>query len=323
MPIKNLTDRQAAFPEIGRIRKGSPKKTVKKNGKEVETVGDDLDYFRVEFDEAEKQAAATFVACYKEQPKELNILLPFNTVDENFDAWREAYVAGGLLHRCDGERVWYSVNKQSGEVTVKNGEPYAPCDQEVCPGKPTGRLKVLIPELHRLAYLTLITGSTHDILNISRQLAALLEINGRLAGVPLKLRRRPVKISTPSGKGGKRARRTKNLISVEADPAWVKAKIQAMRIAALPSGLNGEDLPMIEAPVDVSEGDWLDEETEVPSQPINQNGNPVGLDPASQFWHAIRGAGLDNETANNILKETNEDFEAALQIVIKQHTPPW
>ena len=245
MPIKGLTDRPAAFPEIGRIRKGAPK--------EPDKPGKDLKYFRVEFDDEEKKATAIFKNTYGDEPSELNILLPFNSVDENFDAWREAYVAGGLVHRCDGERVWYEIDPESGEQLVVNRIPEEQCDRSTkC--KPTGRLKVLIPELQRLAYLTVLTGSTHDVMNISRQLEALLQINGKLAGVPLKLRRRPVKISTPSGTDGKRARRVKSLLSIEADPEWVRHKLLSMKAAALPD--NGlEDLPALEAP---DEDDWTE-----------------------------------------------------------------
>ena len=86
MPIKGLTDRQAAFPEIGRIRKGAPKT-------EEGYVGKDLEYFRIELDTEEEESAEILKKAYPENPAELNILLPFNSVDENFDAWREQYVA--------------------------------------------------------------------------------------------------------------------------------------------------------------------------------------------------------------------------------------
>ena len=245
MPIKGLTDRQAQFPEIGRIRKGAPKT-------EEGYVGKDLDYFRVEFDETEVDAYTIFINAYGQEPDQLNILLPFNSVDENFEAWREAYIAGGMTHRCDGEKILYDVNAD---------KLIADCDgSSGC--KPVGRLKVLIPELKRLAFLTVLTGSIHDIMNISRQLDALLKINGRLAGVPLILKRKPVPISTPSGPDGKRARRVKSLLSIEANPTWVAAKLDEMQIAALPTV---ENLPLLEAPeiiegeVEVIPGEDLDD----------------------------------------------------------------
>ena len=49
MAIAGLTDQRASFIELGRIRKGSPKKVIHKNGRDIETVGDDLDHFRVTF----------------------------------------------------------------------------------------------------------------------------------------------------------------------------------------------------------------------------------------------------------------------------------
>lgn len=317
MPIKGLTDRPAMFPEIGRIRKGAPKEPNKP--------GKDLDYFRVEFDEKETEAIAIFKEEYTDKPDELNVLLPFNTVAENFEAWREAYVAGGMIHRCDGEQILYEIDK-SGEPIVTDGIPYKKCDQSIdC--KPAGRLKVLIPELHRLAFLTVITGSIHDVMNISRQLEALLQINGKLVGVPLKLRRRPRKISTPSGSKGKRARRMKSLLSIEADPEWVRKKLAEMQMAALPG--NGiEDFPQLDSP-DVVDGEFEDtEEAEEAPEPEKEEakeepkGNGVEDSPESNFWYALyTEAGLDQATGKAILKECDGDFEKALEIVEKRHSP--
>jgi hypothetical protein len=254
------------FPEIGRIRKGAPK--------EPDRPGKDLTYFRVEFDEREKVASAAFRSVYGDTPSELNVLLPFNSVDENFEAWREVYVQGGLVHRCDGERIWYEINPADGQSVVTNGDPIRTCDHKIgC--SPSGRLKVLIPELQRLAFLTVLTGSFHDCMNISRQLLAILQINGQLAGVPLILRRRPVQISTPSGPDGKRVRRLKSLLSIEADPNWVKRKLIAMQHAALPgNGLDEYEYPQLEAP------DWDDqfieheENDDIDDLPENDNPEP-------------------------------------------------
>lgn len=261
MPIKGLTDRPAQFPEIGRIRKGGPKT-------EEGHMGKDLDYFRVEFDEEEVRAQKMFNEAYPHQPKELNIYLPFNSIDENFEAWRERYVAGGLIHRCDGEYTVYQINKE-GNTMVVDGEPKTLCDQEVSKCKPVGRLKVLLAELPRLAYMTVLTSSIHDIVNLSRQLEAILQINGRLAGVPLKLRRRNAKISTPSGTNGKRARRVKSLLSIEADPGWVERKLLAMKAAATPQ-LSEEEINLIGPPaevVDIEPEEVVDVEPEEAAEP--------------------------------------------------------
>lgn len=237
MPIIGLTDRnEGSFPQIGTVRKGAPK-TQNAPGK-------DLAWFRVEFDEKETLAAQAFTARFGSEPTDIVIVLPFDEVGRCWEAWREAYVAGALIHRCDGEIVQYAINPKTGEKIVVNG--IGPDGRPVrCKGKPdgcrpVGRLRVIVPELQRLAYLVVMTTSIHDIINISDQLQGIASMNGgRLAGIPLVLRRRPKEISTPSGEAGKRARRKKYLVSIEADPEWVKAKLGAMHRSALPG--NGFD----------------------------------------------------------------------------------
>lgn len=238
MPIKGLTDQPMQFVEIGQLRKGAPKKK--------DRPGEDLTYFRATFLEGEDQAAEMFHGSYGEEPQEINIRLPFNTVKENFDAWQEAYVQGGLIHRCDGEYVQYEVDPGTGSVLVMNGldanNQKVKCDGSAdC--KPTGRLKVIVPELCRLAFMTALTTSIWDILNISCQLEAIRHVNeGQLQRVPLVLKRRPKDISTPSGSGGKRARRIMWLLNIEADPKWVEKQVLELstteiRPLALPPGM--------------------------------------------------------------------------------------
>lgn len=240
MPIKGLTDRGLAFPEIGQIRKGA-KKTENRPGA-------DLTYFRVEFDEQEPKAAARFAEVYKDKPAFIRIMFPFSEIERMWDAWYEAYTAGRMVARSDGEYIVYQLDNK-GDIIVHDGvdlqgnkvrhptDGIAGHDYKGNPVKfkATGRLKVIIPELSRAAYLTVMTTSVHDIANISAQLGAFKELNGGvLAGIPFLLRRRPKEISTPSGANGQRARRVKWLISIEADPEWVKAKLKEVRTLALP-----------------------------------------------------------------------------------------
>jgi hypothetical protein len=241
MGIKGLTDRGLSFPEIGQIRKGAPKIDPKKPGA-------DLTYFRVTFDEREAERERLFRSKYGPEPREINILLPFNEISQVWDACYEAYTAGRMVARSDGEKMIYQLDAQTGEVLVLGGEPYKPHPKGGVVGeyitqdgrseqirlKPTGRLKVVIPELQSLAYLVVLTTSIHDIRNISEQLEGLKLLNGgQIAGIPLILRRRPKKISTPTSDGG-RARRSKWLLSIEANPAWVAAKLADMKRLALP-----------------------------------------------------------------------------------------
>lgn len=257
MPIIGLTDRGLSFPEIGQIRKGIKVEMTRKDGSKV-MVPKDLDYFRVEFDEQEQETAARFVDKYGQQPQEINIILPFDEIERCWDAWLEAYTAGRMVARADGERFIYLVDTKTGLPKVKNGEPFTKYEPGQVVGKdyqgkdiyasPVGRLKIIVPELARAAFLTVHTTSKHDISNLSRQLAAFKQLNGGvIKGIPLVLRRRPKGISIPM-EDGQRTRMQKWLLSIEADPTWVRAKLTEVKTLALPDVEtllleDGDDLP--------------------------------------------------------------------------------
>jgi len=272
MDIKGLTDRGSAFPEIGSIRKG------KMDGNRPI----DLKYFRVEF--AEEEAQNQFNALYKNdkgivEPTEISVVFPFNEIDRNWEAWLEAYTAGRMVARSDGEKMIYQIDTKTGEVIVKHGEDNkgdeVPMPKNYKVGtyktekgqvkdillKPVGRLKVVLPELKRLAYVTVHTTSYHDIINISQQLEALREVNnGRLAGIYLTLRRRPRRVSCPDTKDKtKKVRREKWLLSIEADHEWAQLQFATMRNKALPEGsialLTGrvDEMPDIIEPENIPE----------------------------------------------------------------------
>ncbi len=342
MSIKGLTDRPAQFPEIGQIRKGAPKEPNKP--------GADLQYFRAEFDEREIKSAQVFRAAYRDQPAELNILLPFNEIDRQWEAWKEAYVAGAMIHRCDGQRIMYQIDYRTGQRMILNGEPERGCnysrENPIIAGKapvycrPVGRLKVIIPELERLAYLTVHTTSVHDILNISRQLEALQATNrGRLAGIPLKLRRRPVEISTP-GPEGKRVRRIKWLLSIEADPEWVRQMLTEMKRLALPGNglpLGLPDPERITINDEAEEGEWDEIAFKAGEEPAEGAESlelapefaPIPAPPpavaplaarspaqeeigATEYYTAAFAAGLDRKAAVALVNRHGLDYAAAL-----------
>lgn len=212
MPIKRLQQSAASFPIIGKLRKGDKKPNGNQPGK-------DLEYFRFDTDDAD--AMKKFSEAYGNEPKAITVYLPFHTIEENFTSWQEEYSAGGLKHRCDGETcvIW---QKPDGKYSH---EP------KPCPGgcKAVGRLTVIIPELMRFAYVSVETHSINDIMQLDRNLLAAFAPTGDLAGIPFLLIRRLVSISTPSGDGGKRVRRSKALLFLEPHPEWVQVKLLEMR----------------------------------------------------------------------------------------------
>lgn len=216
MAIKGLTDRQATFPQIGVLRKGAAKPD--------KGPGRDLNHFRFDSDDAD--AVRVFNECYGDEPRQIFAYVPYQTTAENFEAWKEDWVASSLKHRCDGETMVRWLTPQGTYST----EP-RPCTGGC---KQVGRLKIIVPQLKRMAFVTVLTTSIHDIIEINSNLQALEAARGDLRGIPLIIRRAPREISTP-GPDGKRVRREKWLISVEAQPQWVEQQLQVAAAAAMPS----------------------------------------------------------------------------------------
>lgn len=254
MAIIGLTDRAASFPQIGILRKGAPKPE--------KGPGRDLRHFRFDTDDAD--AAARFQTVYGDQPTSIRVYLPFATAAENFEAWQEHWTAGALQHRCDGQTcvLWLQGQRYSQTPVPCPHATLDKSERDRC--KPVGRLKVVVPELRRLAYVTVLTGSIHDIIALTEQLSALESLRGDLRGVPMILRRTPREISMP-GSNGKRTRMEKWLLSIEAAPSWVDLQLAAQERAALPEGAPARALlpapPASEATGEV----WPDEEEAEPA----------------------------------------------------------
>src|SRR3990167_1146062 len=226
-PIKGMTiGAKAAFPTVGKLRKGAPM-SKDQNGKP--RIGPDLQYFRFTSERPEVQAA--FEAVYGDKPTLINVFLPHATVEECFDCWREEWVAGGLVHRCDGETA----------VLWRTPQGTFSREPKPCPGgcKPVGRLNVWIPELVDagfIGYVLLETHGINDVVSIQRSLLAGLEARGDnpkgLVGIKWSLRRVEETISTP-GQDGKRARRKKWLVKLEPAPEWVRLQLRAAEAQAM------------------------------------------------------------------------------------------
>lgn len=246
MPIPGLKTQPERFPKIGDIRKGAPKD---KQGR----VGADLDYFRYVPLEGEEEAEARFHEVFGDQPREIEIVLPFAEIERNLAAYMERHTAGALQCRGDIEggtaHMWRDKNGEIRHTPKQCPDP--PC--EGC--KEVGRLNVIIPALRRFARVEVHTTSKWDIIELYGNLRALRKMTGNgLKGIPLVLKRRPRTVSTPRA-NGKRVRQEKWFLSLEADPEYVEAQLQAMAKEALA----GTEAPALEATVDVETGEILDD----------------------------------------------------------------
>lgn len=252
MPILSLQkDRAPQFPCIGKLRKGGAKR-VNRQGKEI--MGVDLNHFRLTTDDA--AAAAAFAAYYGNEPKAIEVFMPYATTNENFGAWLEEYTAGGMTRRCDGETQHFH-----RDATGKGDTTPIRCERlagRACGCKQVGRLAVIVPQLARLAYITVETHSLYDIMQLTENLQAAEALRGDLRGIPFVLSRREREISTP-GDNGKRARRSKSLLFIEPNPKWVALQLESMRLAALPivdtPALQAPPMRQIVGPTDSSSGE--------------------------------------------------------------------
>ena len=313
MPIFDIQAKaEATFPKLGTIRKGA-KKTANAPGK-------DLTHFRL--DDA-TDVAEVYQALYcTTEPQEMGIFLPFDDLDRVFRAYHELYSAGTLLCQGDGKQVRYMRNPQTGQLLARDG--YARVDFQVgqvkftigeaipCPGmahglyphcakcKPHGYLMAIIPEVKRFGYYEFKTTSYYDILNLTGNLRAIMALNnGRLTGVPLVVRRTPQQIPTP-GADGKRTRREKWLLSIEAAPGWVDMMQRRWNT------LEGED-----APVAMLTNGHAEEEGDDPDAP---EGEFIG----AEGWEEDG----DDETGEIVQPSTGAGAKASTQAVAQANADP-
>jgi hypothetical protein len=292
MPIAGLTDRGLAFPQIGVIRKGGQKSANKP--------GQDLTYFRVEFDASRPDLATKFAAAYSPEPRKLNVVFPFNDFDRQVTIFLEAYNKGRLVARAgtvsglDPAQNFYKtkLDPKTGEVLARDGYWVSGPDagklayydkdkpeyvmqytgkdgrQKSLPVfcKPITRIKFVLPELRELAYVLLKSSSIYDAINLSEQLSALWEVsNGKWAGIPMVLERKPVSILCPDEHGNK-TYREKWLVHIQANPTWSEARLlglqnQSMLLASGSSPVQ-MSMPALSAAIDDD-----DEDETIPDEP--------------------------------------------------------
>lgn len=265
MQIKTIKE-TASFPEIGQLRKGMPKTDKGYVGPDLKT------RFRLLFFAGDENKASRerYIQAHEGEieilpngdilAERLIVFLPFPDPFECFDSAYEAYTAGRMVARADGEKFIRWMDTATGTVKVENGEPFTPFTPGMIVGKSrgqkadpirakaTGRLRVVLPELARLAYVTLSTTSIYDVVRITEQLKAIQWISqylpGRngVAGIPIVLSRRMTKV-TWSQQDGSAKRVDHGLINLEIDQAWVEKMLRSLASTALPAGIQEALLP--------------------------------------------------------------------------------
>ena len=283
MPIHGLTHTTGALPRIGELRKGTPKKT---NARGEQIYGADQDFFRFT-SENEPKLVEQFYAVYGAEPREIVCFLPYDTVDQNFEAWKYTFRASGVQVKCDGLHVC-SLRNEAGNLVHYSPENAPACMAEtgcyvdskgkkhVC--KPSGMLHIVIPALKRAGVVTVLTGSTWDISDLHKSLQFLhekaLRYGKGLSDIPMLLTRHVQRKSTPRADGS-RARRPISLLRIEILPSWfaerqigmatdgevqleeaVKSKMLQPRTYSAQHSKPNEDETSSYSPMDASEPDY-------------------------------------------------------------------
>ncbi len=239
------------FEEVGIIRKGSPK-TSKGH------MGRDLEHFRVEFKESYEALGKKFEAVYGKEPTDITVMSPFDHPADIWESWLEAHGGSGakvMMVDPDTYEIQYQIKPGVGEVVIRNGADvstgeivkwdgsspaytYRNKQGQMVAVKPTlrCRLRMVVPALEEMVFLTLKSGSWNDRRNLMGQLWGYWQANNQsLKGLLFHLRRRPQEVIT-SRPDGKRIRETKSLVALVPDRAWASAAIQRMIINAMPEG---------------------------------------------------------------------------------------
>lgn len=302
MPIAGLTtDRDASFPRLGKIRKGGVK-TGNKPGK-------DLDYFRMDSDRP--RVMDRFREIYGNEPKEINVWLPYSTVQECFDPWMKEYATGSLKRQCDGNNqvIWLEGKSYRG---VYNDEAPIPCMKKIgktCACKETGLLRVMVKELFQegiIGYFDVETHSKWDIITLTSNLEAAYRLRPNLLGIPFVLRRSPQKISTPMGENN-RSRVEKWLLTIEPDAAWVSKQFQDMYNNAI-SGTPAS-IPALPPQPELMLAAGDDEDTE----------EFIDRDASIKLWNAAKAIGHTPESAKQVLDSLYIDSFNEIPVSMIEH----
>jgi len=312
-----------SFPSLGKLRKGGPKGEKRP--------GEELDHWR--FTSDNPAIVQAFHNYYGPEPREIDVLLPYALIEDNFSSWKEHWVAGGLQHRCDGETctIWLTDEGKYSDKPVP------------CPGqcKEVGRLALILPPLIRagfVGYVTLETHSINDIIAIQSALLATKEHRGHedMRGILFVLRRVEEAISTP-GANGRRVRRKKWMVRLEPAAEWVRGQIAMVRQKAmLPMGTMAEEAidsvareipheqkrasnpraestPKAETPAESNDPE--------PAQPTRSGGHWME-DPKARakFWAEAERIGLDSKMVHHewdveSMKDTKVDSKASLRLL--------
>ena len=346
---------QIAFPEVAVLRKGTPK--VKGGQRNDFIQGSDLGQkFRISFypgtadsrsawQKSHPESYTKYDMTYRKpgvyaepdgfEVTRVRAMVPFRSV---FDAWEwanEAHSAGRMVAKTDDEHYLMLRDPLNGQYIVQNGEPFMEYHhgdtvkyekngrQMSLPIRTVGRLRLFIPELERMVFITLKTTSFYDRLNIDANLSAIQFLantlnNGNAAGIPFYVYRREQEV-TWNKPDGSAARVKKWLVNIEADSEWVKAATARMANFALTGSVNQALLAPVSAPQLSAPVDPYDEPDEPGDDVIDAETTQQPEEPASTPPEPA-SAPEDKKPMNGAPRPYSpEDFMVAISKVVAKY----
>ena len=257
---------------------------------------------------------------YGDEPRELDVILPFPDIARNFDAFYKVWAGGVLVCKGDGEYVLHAgpfrveekggqtrVYNASGDTLVSdgqaqiafewNGQEFKPGDLIPCSGaaqdlyphcaacRKSAILKVMMakPELIRFGYYQVATGSGRNYDTILGTLE-LISGEGQLPVSGIVFKMRLVKEATTYTEKGKRKATKKWFLQLEPEPALVRALYQQKAQVLLGATVDAKTDPITGEVID----EWEEVEPEAPP-PFAEDGGPAeGPEPETRNGDAPR-----------------------------------
>jgi len=319
MPIKGLTEKRR-LPRIGKIKLGIM--LEKKKGNKTVSYPKEVDYF---------VCPEVVRKTYGEEPKELLIMFPVEDEEIFFPQWYNCYQGGVLSCKGDGETAkrWDWDKKEMIEVKC----PCERLEQKKC--RAVGRLQFLLPEVKDAAGVFQIdTGSKNSIQDINSGIDFIRGIVGRIAMVPIRLRREPIETTKLDSKEG----------VIKGTHFTMKFSLEGVSLSELAA--HSKKLPSSyflppadeEKPDDLFPDDGYEEDAE-PAEKEPQGPDPIIINLSSgekkefnrkeatkylESIEAVLGKAdfetvLEEEGYKKVSHIADEDFDRVYQALVKRH----
>jgi len=206
--IQQLTQLRR-LPRLGRIRLGE-RRLFRRNNRSVQTPVE-LGHFK--FDEDSLRAYPVIRELYGAQPRELDIVFPAEEPGLFFPQACKLYGKGGVL-KCkgDGRRAARLLCDRCGEMKCDCAEAARSLVERDCPCELLdrrecrfiGSLMVMLPRVSCAGIWQIDTSSAHSIVEINSGVEFVRGLCGRIAHIPLTLRRLPRPLDAARGRQGRR-----------------------------------------------------------------------------------------------------------------------